>query len=267
MKKLNLITQSALLMLFATVPALAQLSTVESETTEGTVVSVTNSTMVVETDEGAHILFVLDEDTERSNGLTEGAQVTVVSTPDSEGLQVASNVRVGEPGSQGPGSAADSPVPPEVRRMEAQIARQFRRFRAGVRAGVGLDPEVVTGGVHAKLGPFFARNLWFRPNAEFGIGEVTTLAALNFEAIYRLPITDRQSEYSIYMGAGPGLNFIDRNFEEAQQEDRDINFDDFDFEGSLNILAGVEFRSGMFLEMKTAVYSRPTVRFLVGYSF
>jgi hypothetical protein len=117
------------------------------------------------------------------------------------------------------------------------------------------------------LGPFFHRDVFLRPNVEFGIGEVTTMAALNFEAVYRLPITARQSRWSVYIGAGPGFNFIDRNFEEAEFGNREIDFDDFDFEGSLNLLAGVEFRNGMFLELKSTAYSRPQTRLIVGYSF
>ena len=137
----------------------------------------------------------------------------------------------------------------------------------GVRAGVGLDPEVITAGVHAKVGPFFNRDVYLRPNAEFGIGEVTTMMALNFEAVYRLPITERQSRWSVYAGAGPGFNFIDRNFQAAQAGSRDIYFNDFDFQGSLNVLAGVEFRNGMFVELKSGAYSTPQTRVMIGYSF
>ena len=42
---------------------------------------------------------------------------------------------------------------------------------------------------------------------------------------------------------------------------------DFDFEGSLNFLAGVESRGGMFLEFKTATYASPGVKIAIGYNF
>jgi hypothetical protein len=215
-------------------------------------------------------LFVLEHDTVKPRSISKGADVTVDYTTDDEGLRVASNVTVAgaapQSGDRTSGESAE-PIPPDIRRLERQIERQVRRYRVGVRGGVGLDPEVITAGVHAKLGPFFNQNVFFRPNAEFGFGEVTTLVALNFEAVYRLPITTRQSRWSVYVGGGPGLNFIDRNFDAAQSGGRDINFDDFDFDAGFNILAGVEFRSGLFLELKSSAFAAPHTRLLVGYNF
>jgi hypothetical protein len=201
-------------------------------------------------------LFVLSDDTIRPTTIPSGSRVRVASRPDEEGLRVATDVEVLN---TAPDAAETTgTVPPEVRRIERQIERQARRYRAGVRAGVGLDPEIVTTGAHVRLGPFSRRDVWFRPNAEFGFGEVTTLFALNIEAIYRLPITPRQGRWSVYVGAGPGLNLLDRDFEAAERGEREIDFDDFDFETSLNILAGIEFRSGMFLELKSTAYSSQT---------
>lgn len=222
--------------------------------------------MVVRTTSGEHVLMVFNRDTDKPNTIAEGATVRVRSRPDAEGTHVASSVEL-TTGSATAESGPTEPVPPEVRRLERQIERQAKRFRAGVRAGVGLDPEIVTAGAHATLGPFFHPDVWLRPNAEIGFGEVTTLFALNFEAIYRLPITERQSRWTVYVGAGPGLNFIDRDFDAAEAGEREIDFDDFDFEGSLNLLAGLESRNGMFLEMKSSVFSRPHVRLQIGYTF
>lgn len=236
----------------------------------GTVVSSTSSTLVVKTESGEHWLFVLEPDTVKPKTLSPGAKVSISYARDAEGIRVADHVTVTaaapQAGDRTSGEAA-GPIPPEVRRVEREIERQVRRFRVGVRAGVGLDPEVITAGVHAKLGPFFNQNAFFRPNAEFGFGEVTTLVALNFEAVYRLPITARQSRWSVYVGAGPGLNFIDRDFEEPLSEGRSISFDDFDFDPGFNILAGVEFRSGLFLELKSSAFSVPHTRLLIGYNF
>ncbi|MEX2302235.1 MAG: hypothetical protein WD733_14945 [Bryobacterales bacterium] len=242
-----------------------------SNTITGTVVSSTGRTMVIRTATGEHVLVVFNRDTNKPNTIAEGARVRVRSRPDAEGTHLASSVELTtEPAvATEPAVTAESTgaVPPEVRRLERQIARQAKRFRAGVRAGVGLDPEIVTAGVHATLGPFFHPDVWLRPNAEIGFGEVTTLFALNLEAIYRLPITEQQSRWTVYVGAGPGFNFIDRDFEEAEAGEREIDFDDFDYESSLNLLAGLENRNGMFLEMKTAVFSRPQVRLQIGYTF
>jgi hypothetical protein len=209
-----------------------------SQVITGTVVSSSGRTMVIRTPAGEHLLVVFNRDTNKPDTIAEGARVRVRSRPDAEGNQVASSVEL----TTEPAVTAEStePVPPEVRRLERQIERQARRFRAGVRAGVGLDPEIVTAGAHATL---------------------------NLEAIYRLPITERQSRWTVYVGAGPGFNFIDRDFEEAEAGEREIDFDDFDYESSLNLLAGLENRNGMFLEMKSAVFSRPQVRLQIGYTF
>ena len=239
----------------------------ESATT-GTVVSSTRRTMVVRTESGQHVLFMFERDTVRPRIIPTGATVNVISRPDPEGTRIASSVAItAAPPKPTEQAKPTEPIPPDIRRLERQIERQVRRFRVGVRAGAGLDPEVLTAGVHARLGPFFNRDVFFRPNAEFGFGEVTTLFALNLEAAYRLPLSARQSPWSAYVGAGPGLNFIDRNFEEAQSGGRDTDFDDFDFEPSLNIFTGLEFRSGMFLELKGTAFSRPQVRLLIGYNF
>ena len=242
-------------------------------TTRGTVTKSTRTTMVVRTDSGRYVVFSFDPDAEKPQSIAVGSRVRVVSRPSGDGVQVASYVAADTGGAEAAedsdtyGARADDPVPDDVRRLEKQIARQARRFRTGVRAGAGLDPEILNVGVHAAMGPFFNDDIWFRPNAEFGFGEVTTMFAINLEAIYRLPVTSRQSQWMVYAGAGPGFNFISRNFEDAQEGNRDIDFSELDFEAGLNFLVGVERRSGMFMEFKASAYSSPDVRFLVGYNF
>ena len=234
--------------------------------TRGTVVSVTGSTMIVRTDMGEHLVFVTDRDTSRPDTVTAGSRVRIVSRRNSEGVHLARSIIIDPDG--GPSPTGPEPiVPSEVRRIEGQIARQAQRLRLGVRAGVGLDPEVLLVGAHVRVGPFFHRDVWFRPNIEVGFGEVTKFGALNLEAIYRLPVTERQDRWSVYVGAGPGLNFVSRNFEEAEAGEREIDFDDFDFDGSLNFLAGVESRGGMFMEFKSTTYSVPQVKISIGYNF
>jgi hypothetical protein len=193
-----------------------------------------------------------------------------VSTPgDEAGVRVASSVTLLEaPPKAQEGAAArpDPVIPTSVRRLESDIERQARRWRAGVRAGAALDPELISLGIHAQAGPLFIRDLSFRPNAEFAFGEVTTMIAINLEAVYRLPISTRGGRWSAYIGAGPGFNFLHQNFEE--QEDG-IDFGDFDYQTGFNILSGVQFRRGTFFEVKTSIYSRPApvLRLIFGYNF
>ena len=138
-----------------------------------------------------------------------------------------------------------------------------------MRVGAGLDPELFLFGVHAQFGPIFSRNVSFRPNAEFAFGEVTDLIALNLEATYRLPISSQQGRWSSYVGAGPALNFIHQSFQTSQSSGRNIDFGNFEYQTGFNILSGLQFRRGTFVEVKTSLWSRPApvLRLMVGYTF
>jgi hypothetical protein len=124
--------------------------------------------------------------------------------------------------------------------MEREIERQVRRFQLGVRGGFSLDPELLVAGVHTQIASGFSRNIIFRPNVEFGWGEVTTLFAVNLEAIYRLPFTPRGGRWAAYVGGGPGFSFLHQSFERG---DRNIDFGEFDGDAGLNILGGIQYRS------------------------
>ena len=246
----------------------------QSESTiDGTVVSSTRDTLVVRTEDNQFHLFVFDGDTVKPRSISAGARVSVVSRPgDEAGVRLASAVTMLETPTKVQGGTAPAqapPVPLAVRQLERDIQRQVRRWRAGVRAGVALDPELILFGVHAQAGPFFHRDVSIRPNAEFAFGEVTNLIALNLEAIYRLPISPRQGRWSAYMGAGPGFTFLHQNFERKEGDGRDIDFGDFDFASGFNVLTGVQFRGGAFFEVKSSVYSRPapSLRLIFGYNF
>jgi hypothetical protein len=244
---------------------------------EGAVVSATRSTLVIRSADGEYRLFVLDEDTTRPTRIPERASVAVEAKPASDGTTpIASLVKVtampaAPPANATPGVAPaeqlpDEPIPASIRKTEHDIQRQARRFRVGVRAGGTLDPELISLGFHGQLGPFFASNFWARPNLELGFGEVTDLIGLNFEGIYRVPVTARQSRWSFFLGAGPALNFVKLGFA-VEDPDTQVNFDDFDLEVGLNVLAGVQSRDGMFVELKATAYSGPHLQFRVGYNF
>lgn len=250
--------------LLASPPASAQ----EETTVTATVLSSSRNTLTVRTEAGRVQLFVMERSTRRPATLAAGSEVRITSSPgDDPAIRVASEVTVVRAASSGQSTAPGPVVPPEVRRLERQIERQVRRLQVGVRAGVALDPELVLLGVHAQVGPFFNSDVYFRPNVEFAIGEVTALFALNPEVIYRLPLSSRQGRWSAYIGAGPGINFLHQSFE-RNNGDR-IDFGDFRSDIGLNILGGIRYRGGMFTELKTTVYSdpSPTLRLIVGYNF
>ena len=119
-----------------------------------------------------------------------------------------------------------------------------------------------------KIGNIFSRNFAFRPSFEFAYGEVTNMFALNAEILYNVPFGALNKRW-FYLGLGPGFNFVEKSFAGGAGTSR-VNFSDFNYVTSLNLLAGIQYRSGWFAELKTSVYGAPTVpviRLLVGYTF
>lgn len=277
-----------ILLLINSREAAAQSSQAQSQaktsSLQGTVVSSARSTIVVKTNDGLFQLFVLDRDTVRPDAIPQQAQVNVSFEPTSDpsAPPIAQAVQItappppkvaaltGEvPAEQGQGQPpVDQPIPASVRQLEREIQRQTNRWRLGVRGATSLDPELFLFGVHSQLGPFFNENVYARPNLEIGFGELTTLVAVNFEGIYRLPVVQRTSRWNVYAGGGPALNFSRRSFEEEADEDRGrIDFSDLDLDVGFNFLIGIQQREGLFLELKSTAYSLPTIRFEVGYNF
>lgn len=244
----------------------------EETTVTGTVASSSRSTLTVRTGAGRYQLFTFTRDATRPATLSVGSRVRVRSTPGPEpGVRRASSVTVLSAAAAQQEKiigGADEVVPETVRRLEREIERQVRRYGAGVRAGFGLDPEVVLVGAHAQFATGFSRNVVFRPNVEFGWGEVTTMFALNLDAIYRLPVSPTGGRWAAYAGLGPGFTFLHQDFN-RRDGDRDIDFGDFDSDVNLNIIGGVEFRSGWFTELRTSVYAdpAPTLKLILGYNF
>ncbi len=239
-------------------------------TTTGTVASSSRSTLTIRNSSGNYQLFLIDTGTRRPAQLTPGTAVRVISTAgDEPGVRYASQITVGDAAAPNQTGTDNAVVPQEVRRLEQQIERQARRLQLGVRAGFALDPELVLIGAQVQVGPFFSPNVFFRPNIEFGFGEVTTLFALNPDVIYQLPLTSRSARWNTYVGAGPGFNFTQVSFKRPDGSGKRIDFGEFSGDVALNIIGGVRYRSGMFAEMRTSIYSNPspTLRLVLGYSF
>ncbi|HEU5020232.1 MAG TPA: hypothetical protein VFT60_00030 [Bryobacteraceae bacterium] len=261
-----LIVSSLAVLLFTGQPASAQ----QSDTSNGRVVSKSANTLTIRTSDGQYQLFVLDSTTTKPASIPVGAEVRITSSED-QGIRYASEVAVTQQPAAGASNTggSSSVVPPEVRTLERNIERETRRFRVGVRGGVALDPELILIGVQSRIGPFFHRNVYFRPNVEFAWGEVTALFALSPEVIYRLPISSRNPRWAPYFGIGPGFNFLHQNFEKDGVSGKRIDFGEFHSDVGLNLIGGIEYRSGVFMELKTSVYSdpSPTLRLVVGYNF
>ena len=89
---------------------------------------------------------------------------------------------------------------------------------------------------------------------------------VDVDGTYRLPMTRRFGPWSAYVGAGAAFSLVGESFERVDGG-RDFDWGDFNFKAGLNILAGVQFRHGLFMEAKTTVYSVPHLRLKFGYVF
>ncbi|MCC7185015.1 MAG: hypothetical protein IT185_02155 [Acidobacteria bacterium] len=127
----------------------------------------------------------------------------------------------------------------------------------GLRAGASASPDQFYFGVHADTPPI-ADRLSFRPNVELGLGNDVTLAAVNLELVYRLPLQNSM-EWVMLAGAGPSANF----YSFSGMRDRSDN----ELGGGLNLLLGLEHRNGFFGEVKVGLIDSPSVKFGVGFTF
>lgn len=239
----------------------------------GTVVSSTRSTLLISTSDGTYKLFELTTDTTRPKTLTPGMTVTVTSKPNEGtegGARLAIEVKVTAAAPAGAKPPTPDNIPPSIHNMEKGIQKSVKRYQIGIRAGAAIDPEQVLIGAHGQFGPIFSHNFFFRPNLEFSFGEVTDIIAINLEAVYRMPVNNPQNKWAFYFGAGPSFNFVRESFTDPTQptttEDT-FSFSDFSFDGGLNVLAGIQSKGGMFLELKASAFAPPSIKFLVGYSF
>jgi hypothetical protein len=122
----------------------------------------------------------------------------------------------------------------------------------GLRAGVSVDPDQVYVGAHIETGPLVER-LVFRPNAEVGFGDNVTLAAFNFEFVWKFP--ERTGQWGFYAGGGPAINLYQ------------VSGPGDDAKPGFNFLGGLENRRGLFFEFKVGADNSPDFKFGVGVTF
>jgi hypothetical protein len=175
-----------------------------------------------------------------------------------------------------------SNLPPQAQSAAQDIEEAARRFGFGVRAGVGLDPELIDFGAHATFGPIFTPRVSFRPGIEFGVGEVTTMFGINLDVLYTMPGATRDTRWTPYFGAGPNFSLSHRSFEvdtgdldkvdttttTTTTNDRNrFDFSDTDFTGGFNFIVGARSRGGAFFEMNATAYGVSNIRLLAGFNF
>lgn len=176
-------------------------------------------------------------------------------------------------------SGQQSNVPGQVQRAEDAVERAVERFGIGVFGGVGVDPELIEFGAHARFGPIFNPNVAFRPGIEFGLGELTTMFAINLDVLYTLPGVTNQTRWMPYIGAGPNFGLSHRTFgtDELDKVETDgvvqidnrgrFDFGDTDFNGGFNFIAGARNQGGLFFEMRATAWGVSNVRLLAGFNF
>jgi hypothetical protein len=243
--------------------------------TDGTVTSIGRGSMVVQTDEGRFLVYELEPSFIRIPSVAPGSRVRVLTASNDDApAPLALSVEV-LPARQGLAQRSQT-TPPDVRRLEAQLERQARRFRIGLDAGVALDPELISINAFTTFTPFLQRGIMVRPSAELAFGEVTTLIGLHVEGLYMLPGLRRSIRWAPYVGAGPNFSFSHRGVDEEDfigdldappvETDR-FDFSQWDWNNGFNFIVGARNPNGTFFEMKGTAWGVASIRMLGGFEF
>lgn len=198
-----------------------------------------------------------------------GQLVARASSPAVPRFQLTSPIALLSPPDGGGVLAFDSaqanqaaPPPPQVTQVTKQIKQKVRRWHVGGRIGAGFNPELFMFGLQSQIGPIFNPRLIFRPNAEFGFGELTDMFDLNVEAAYRLR-TELRGRWTPYFGMGPSFNFVHQG-----TSTKDVSFSNFSYSTGFNVFLGAQ-KDRTFVELKTSLWSAktPVLRVFIGYNF
>ena len=238
---------------------------------EGTVVSATEDTLVVRSDDNEY-LFTYAADHVPNKAVKPGDRVRVNGSAQmANGSRVAKNVTVIESGSEAASAGTggheahqtnEATPPLQATNVTNEIKYEARRFHVGGRIGSGFSPQLFMFGPQAHFGPYFNKRLMFHPNMEFGFGEVTYMFAINGEMAYRFNQTFH-GQWTPYFGMGPSFNFIHH-----AATTNTVCFCDFAYKAGFNVFVGAQ-KHHTFFEMKTALWSAqaPVLRLYVGYNF
>jgi hypothetical protein len=131
----------------------------------------------------------------------------------------------------------------------------YAQSRAGVRAGISIDPDQFYFGAHVDVKEVVER-FWFRPNAEIGVGDHTTLVGLNGEFVY-FPVV-RSKEWTPYFGGGPALVFTSVKVNSNRDTDVGPGF---------NFVGGIQQRRGMLAEIKIGALDSPNFKLGIGWTW
>ena len=119
----------------------------------------------------------------------------------------------------------------------------------GFQGGVTVDPEQAFVGTHYETGELF-QNFRFRPGIDGSFGGDYSLATLNIEFLYHVPIG---RTWSVYQGGGPAVIFLRRN-------------DDTSTHAGTFFTFGFAHENGFFTDFKLGTGTSPTLKFGVGFT-
>ena len=117
-------------------------------------------------------------------------------------------------------------------------------------ASAGTPSQFYVGGLWEV--PTGIERVWFRPNAEVGVGHDETTAGINFEFVYRQPLA--RTDWRLFFGGGPAFNLTSAH-------------SNTNAAGGLNLLIGISHAGGLFTQLKVGLVDGPGIRFGVGYTF
>ena len=253
----------------------------------GTVSSSGRGSLVVQTDEGKINIYTLDPSLLRIPKLPPGERVRVItSSSDTDPAPTVLAIDTFPPRA-GLAEYQPQPVPADVRRLQAELERQAKRYHFGASLGMALDPELLSMNGFATFSPFSQRGILFRPNLEVAFGEITSLIGVHLDVVYTLSGLTRTTRWVPYVGAGPNFSFSHRSVEEEQflsgdaedpdqdtdpaaDEDDDggrFDFSQFDWDNGFNFIIGARTPKGAFFEMKATAWGVASIRMLGGFAF
>lgn len=119
----------------------------------------------------------------------------------------------------------------------------------GFQGGVTVDPEQVFFGTHFETGELF-QNLRFRPGIDGGFGDGFSLATLNIEFLYHIPVG---RVWSVYQGGGPAIVFVRQNDRTTTHAGSFFTF-------------GFAHENGFFTDFKIGTGTAPTLKFAAGFT-
>jgi hypothetical protein len=123
----------------------------------------------------------------------------------------------------------------------------------GFQGGGSLDPGQVFVGTHFETGEI-APGFRFRPGIDGGFGGSYSLASINIEFTYNIPL---RSGWALYQGGGPAIVMLRQTIGDTHTRAT---------HAATFLTFGFAHENGFFTEIKIGSGSLPTLKFGVGYT-